>query len=220
MSAVSETIVREFFELHCFLVRQHRKYVAPTRREDEEIDFFVLNPRFRKSDSPLPFILESIDLQGVARAVVGVKGWHTETFSTAVIENSPEIFRFVEPQIFQHAVKTFEGDGPLTKILVVPALPQNASARQQSVDLLRGKGIDGVIPFRTILADLIERTETNRNYQKSDVLQMIRILKNYEFFKEPQMELFKAKRQRKKESPATSESSAVAGNGSTTGPAN
>ena len=197
MSAVSETIVREFFELHCFFVRQHRKYVAPTRREDEEIDFFVLNPRFKKGETALPFVLESTDLQGVARAVVGVKGWHTETFSPAVIANSPEIFRFVEPQIFQQAVKTFEGDGPLTKILVVPALPQNAEARGQSIELLREKGIDAVIPFRTILAGLIERTEANRNYQKSDVLQMIRILKNYDFFKEPQMELFKAKRQRK-----------------------
>ena len=28
MSSVSETIVREYFELHEFLVRQHRKYIA------------------------------------------------------------------------------------------------------------------------------------------------------------------------------------------------
>ena len=32
MSAVSETIVREYFELHEFLVRQHRKYISQTRR--------------------------------------------------------------------------------------------------------------------------------------------------------------------------------------------
>ena len=31
MSAVSETIVREYFELHEFLVRQHRKYIAPNQ---------------------------------------------------------------------------------------------------------------------------------------------------------------------------------------------
>ena len=39
MGAVSETILREFFELHGFFVRQQRKYSAPTRREDEEIDY-------------------------------------------------------------------------------------------------------------------------------------------------------------------------------------
>jgi hypothetical protein len=32
--------------------------------------------------------------------------------------------------------------------------------------------------------------EVNRNYQKSDLLQTIRILKNYDFFREPQLELF------------------------------
>lgn len=56
--------------------------------------------------------------------------------------------------------------------------------------------MDAVIPFRTMLADLVTRTEANRNYQKSDLLQTIRILKNYDFFKEPQMELFKTRRKR------------------------
>ena len=55
-----------------------------------------------------------------------------------------------------------------------------------------------MIPFRTILADLIARTEVNRNYDKSDLLQIIRVLKNYEFFKEPQMELFRTRRRGKR----------------------
>ncbi|HWC61160.1 MAG TPA: hypothetical protein VHC44_15810, partial [Verrucomicrobiae bacterium] len=83
------------------------------------------------------------------------------------------------------------------KILVIPTLPQGEQARAESIALLRSKGIDAVIPFRTVLADLVRKTEVNRNYQKSDLLQMIRILKNYDFFKEPQLELFKAKRKRK-----------------------
>ena len=41
--AVSETIVREYFELHGFFVRQNRKHIAP-KREDDEIDFYVHNP--------------------------------------------------------------------------------------------------------------------------------------------------------------------------------
>ena len=64
MAAVSETIVREYFELHGFFVRQQRKYIAPTRREDEEIDFFVLNPRHVAAGQPLPFVLTSEDLHG------------------------------------------------------------------------------------------------------------------------------------------------------------
>jgi hypothetical protein len=173
MSSVSETIVREYFELHEFLVRQHRKYIAQTRREEDDIDFFVLNPQARPREGELPFVIGSGELPFIARAIVVVKGWHTETFSSARLESTPEIFRFV------------------------PALPQSEAERDKSIALLRSKGVDAVIPFRTMLADLVDRVEANRNYQKSDVLQVIRILKNYDFFKEPQMELFKPRRKRK-----------------------
>ena len=197
MSAVSETIVREYFELHEFLVRQHRKYINQTHREDDDdIDFFVLNPHPQAAASTLPFVLSSPDLGFIERAIVVVKGWHTETFSSSVLTRAPEIFRFVEPRVFQQAVRVFGKDGTPLKILVVPALPQVPEAREESIALLRSKGIDAVIPFRTMLTDLVSETEINRNYQKSDLLQLIRILKNYDFFKEPQLELFRSKRKK------------------------
>ena len=201
MPAVSEIIVREYFEMHEFLVRQHRKYVAPARPEDDDdIDFFVLNPHPRPSAASVPFVLSSADLAGIQSAVVVVKGWHTETFSEARLVKAPEIFRFVEPRVFQQAIRAFGTDGTPLKLLVVPALPQDAQAREQSVAMLRSKGIDAVLPFRTMLADLIRHTEANRNYQKSDLLQIIRIFKNYDFFKEPQLELFKAAKRRARSS--------------------
>lgn len=197
MSAVSETIVREYFELHEFLVRQHRKHIAQTKREEDDIDFFVLNPLATQREGEAPFVLTSEDLKHIQRAIVVVKGWHTETFSSARLESTPEIFRFVGPKVFQQAAKAFgENEAPL-KILVVPALPHEAQEREKSIALLRAKGVDAVLPFRTMLADLVAQTETNRNYQKSDLLQTIRILKNYDFFKEPQMELFKERRRKK-----------------------
>lgn len=198
MSAVSETIVREYFELHGFLVRQHRKYIAQTKREDDDIDFFVLNPLAGKRADAQPFVLASGDLTFIERAIVVVKGWHTETFSSARLTSTPEIFRFVGTKVFQQAAKIFGENGAPLKILVVPALPQSAAARDESIALLRSKGVDAVIPFRTMLADLVEQTESNRNYQKSDLLQVIRILKNYDFFKDPQMELFKTRRKKSK----------------------
>jgi hypothetical protein len=198
MPAVSETIVREYFELHEFLVRQPRKYISQTRREDDDdIDFFVLNPHPQTPAEALPFVLGSPDLAFIERAIVVVKGWHTETFSSAMLTHAPEIFRFVEPRVFQQAARAFGKDGTPLKILVVPALPQAAPARDESIALLRSKGIDAVIPFHTMLATLVSQTEVNRNYQKSDLLQTIRILKNYDFFKEPQLELFKTKPKRK-----------------------
>ena len=133
MSAVSETIVREYFELHGFFVRQQRKYITSSRREDDEIDFFVMNPRHEQRSS-LPVELASADLAGVARAVVVVKGWHTDTFSPGLLANAPEIFRFLERAIFQQAVKAFGENEPVTKILVVPALSPGAEARRQSIE--------------------------------------------------------------------------------------
>ncbi len=173
MSAVSETIVREYFEMHEFLVRQHRKYIVQARGEDDDIDFFVLNPHPQAHESALPFVLASR------------------------LEHSPKIFRFVEPKVFQQAARAFGKDGAPLKILVVPALPQEDQAREQSIALLRSKGVDAVIPFRTMLTDLASETQANRNYQKSDLLQIIRILKNYDLLKDPQMELFKPKRKKK-----------------------
>ncbi len=201
MPAVSETIVREYFELHEFLVRQHRKYVGQTRREDDDdIDFFVLNPHPQAPPASLPFVLGTPDLASIERAIVVVKGWHTETFSSSVLTHAPAIFRFVQPRVFQQAARAFGKEGTPLKILVVPALPQVAATRDESIALLQSKGIDAVIPFRTMLADLVDETEVNRNYQKSDLLQIIRILKNYDFFREPQLELFRTKRKKQAQS--------------------
>ena len=157
----------------------------------------VLNPRAQKREEELPFVLTSADLSSVERAIVAVKGWHTETFSSARITSTPEIFRFVGTKVFQQAARVFGETASTLKILVIPALPQGEQARAASIALLRSKGIDAVIPFHTILADLVSKIEVNRNYQKSDLLQTIRIFKNYDFFKEPQLELFKPKRKRK-----------------------
>src|SRR5271154_2932547 len=198
MAAVSETIVREYFELHGFLTRQERKYEGRGKQEKDGIDFFVWNTRPRGHALPLPFILATEDLAAVTRAIVVVRGWHTESFGPALLENSPEMFRFVEPAVLEQAARSFGTDSAPLKILVVPALAQTAPAREQSIRVLRDKGVDAVIPFRTMLADLIARTEVNRNYDKSDLLQIIRVLKNYELFKDPQMELFRAARRGKR----------------------
>jgi hypothetical protein len=192
---VNETIVREFFELHGFLVRQQRKFVAPNAHDEEEIDFVVLNPHAAPvPDEPLPFVLSSTALARVESAVVAVRGWHSETFSPRRLAHSPELFRFAEEAVFAPAARALGGTRCPLKILVVPALPQAEALRSQSIELLRRHGVDAVIPFPTALADLVAHVETNRNYQKSELLQTLRVLKNYGFLREPQLELFRPRR--------------------------
>jgi hypothetical protein len=197
MAAVSETIVREFFELNGFLIRQSRKYVAPAVREDDDIDFLVLNPNPQVRPTELPFLLDSADLKSIERAVVILKAWHTDVFTPALLSNTPDFFRFLEKKTLGQAAAGLGKGNTVLKILAVPTLPKQADAREQSIAILRQKGLNAAISFPTMLGDLVNRVEPNRNYQKSDVLQLIRLLKNYEFFKEPQLDLFRSRRQRK-----------------------
>ena len=41
-----------------------------------------------------------------------------------------------------------------------------------------------------MLLDILAKVQTNHNYQKSEILQIMRILKNYDLIKEPQLDLF------------------------------
>jgi hypothetical protein len=201
MAGFDEQIVREYFELQGFMVRQWRKYQTPARKKlpEEEIDLLVYNPRKPTDRREPAFMLFSNELRYVRRAVVAVRGWHTtQHFTPRLIESSSELVKFLEQDVLKSAEVLFgptdedeAGDGKLFKILVLPGLPTAEPHKSDSIRLLRAKGVDGVISFRTMLTDLISKVEINRNYTKSDLLQIIRIMKAYDLVKDPQMDLFK-----------------------------
>jgi hypothetical protein len=215
MSAIDEGIVREFFEQNGFFVRQVRKYQVQARRKtgDEEIDLLVHNPAWQKGSRKPDFFLFSTELQFVHQAVVSVKPWHTEVFTPVMLKGSPEIFGFLEQNVLKQAARLFpaEGDGigsDMTKILVLPALPTAEPFRSQSVELLKERGVDGIISFRAMLLDIIEKIEANRNYGKSDTLQVIRVLKNYDLLKDAQLDLLSDRMQSARRARASQSASA------------
>jgi len=198
MSAIDEGIVREYFEQNGFLVRQVRKYQVQARKKtgDEEIDLLVYNPSWQRGERKPDFFLFSNELPLVHRAMIAVKGWHTGVFTPNMLKSSPEIFRFLEDNVMKEATRFFPaaeaaeaGEDQLTKILVLPSLPTQEPFRSQSIAMLKERGVDAIISFRSMLLDLIEKTEINRNYGKSDTLQVIRILKNYDLLKDAQLDL-------------------------------
>ena len=197
MSAIDEGIVREYFEQNGFLVRQARKYQVAARRKlaEEEIDLVVYNPAWARGARKPDFFLFSNELPFVQKAVVAVKGWHTGVFTPQMLKSSPEIFGFLKQSVLREAARFFpaestEGGGEsVTKILVLPSLPTAEPFRSQSVELLKAKGVDAIISFRAMLLDLLDKIETNQNYTKSDTLQVMRILKNYDLLKDTQMDL-------------------------------
>ncbi len=197
MAGLNDAVVRDFFELHGFFVRQPRKFLSPSRGEEEEVDFLVSNPRPQPVPGDWPFELSSEWIPSIAQAVVLVKAWHGDTFTTNLLERVADHFRCLEPAALQPLQRSLAGDAPLTKLLILPGLPQGAEARAQSVEWLRARGIDAVLPFRVLLADLIRSIEAHRSYERSDFLQALRVLKLYGLFREPQLELFKPARRRR-----------------------
>lgn len=197
MSAIDEGIVREYFEENGFFVRQVRKYQVQARRKtsDEEIDLLVVNPTWQRGSRKPDFLLFATELPFIQRAVVAVKPWHTDVFTPGMLKTAPEkIFSFLEENVLRQVTRLFpaevEGAGSdVTKILVLPALPTAEPFRSQSVELLKARGIDAIISFRAMLLDLIDKVEANRSYGKSDTLQVIRLLKNYDLLKDTQLDL-------------------------------
>ncbi len=47
-----------------------------------------------------------------------------------------------------------------------------------------------------MLSEIVRRVDERKSYEKSDLLQIIRLLKSYEFFKDDQLELFKPRGKR------------------------
>jgi len=197
MSAIDEGIVREYFEQNGFLVRQARKYQVSARRKaaEEEIDLIVFNPAWQRGSRKPDFFLFSSELPFVQKAIVAVKGWHTGVFTPNMLRSSPEIFSFLQQNVVREAERFFPPDpeggeaGGLAKILVLPSLPTAEPFRSQSVELLKQHGVDAIISFRAMLIDLLDKIEINQNYSKSDTLQVMRLLKNYDLLKDTQMDL-------------------------------
>lgn len=199
MSSVNEWIVREYLETLGFLVRQPRKYqvVARSKGLHEEVDLLAVNPA-AKAGGPLPQTLlwGGHELAQVAGAVVTVRGWHSEKFTAAMLASSPEVYRFAEPESMRAATAELGQENP-AKILCMADLPSDPDPRAEALDFLKSRGIDGVILFRPMLLELVERIDVKKTYEKSDLLQILRILKNYGLLKSGQMDLFAQTRRRR-----------------------
>lgn len=175
-SSVNRELTRIYFELHGFLTQLNEH-------------FFVFRLKPTKTDSQLGFILYPADIPAIQAATINVKGWHTDKFFPSRLSRSPEIFDFVQPEALAVAGEFF-GGGDFKKILVLSSLPAPGEMREKSIELLESKGIDHIIEFATMLNYIIGKVKPNQNYTNSDLLQLLRLLKHYQFIKDSQLDLF------------------------------
>ncbi len=199
MSSVNEWVVREYLEALGFLVRQPRKYqvVARSKGLHEEVDLLAVNPGAKGAAGfPEAMLWGARELAQVPGAVVAVRGWHSERFTAAMLASSPEVYRFAELDSVRAATVELGLENP-AKILCMADLPADPDQRAEALDFLKSRGIDGVILFRPMLLELAERVDVKKTYEKSDLLQILRILKNYGLLRSGQMDLFAPSRRRK-----------------------
>jgi len=197
MSDISLQLVKEYFEMCGFYVYtncKHQLQKADASGRDY-IDLFVINPEPKGRPTSKRLSLTADDLRAIPRAVVDVKGWHTERFSPSLL-GKQGVLSFVSPASLRFARKVF-GDGAFYKILVISKLPASAELCRVLAAKLREGGVDYVLEFPRILTELTAYVKVNYNYTRSDVLQLLRLLRQYDLIKEPQMEIpFKGKKGR------------------------
>ena len=199
MAIFDENIVREYFELNGFFARQLRKHSVHSRRKatEESVDLLVYNPS-APPDAPEPnFQLFSSDMVAIRQAIVVVHSWQQPRVTPAILKSPSRLLEFLKKGVLSQTDVLFQvEDGVLEnvaayrKVLVLPGLPTAEPQRSECIELFKAAGVDGVIAFSTILEDLLRHVEVNHSYQKSELLQLVRVLKIYDMVQAPQMRLF------------------------------
>jgi len=204
MVSVNEQLVQCYLESLGFLVRQPRKYqvIARGKAPFEEADWLGVNPAMPEWPAvpgrrPKPGLWGAAELARVPGVSAAVRGWHTDRFTAAMLENSPEIWRFAAPEAMAAASAALRIEAP-APVLFLADLPSSPDERAAALEVLERHGVEGVVPFRTMLLDLLDRVDVKRNYEKSDVLQTLRILKVHRMTRTRQMVLDDVARPRRR----------------------
>ena len=194
---MDESIAREYFELNGFVTVHLRKGRAQSKRSmsEEGLDLYIRNTRIAETDRPPSFLLFSSELRRLESAVVCVRGWHSEKASLAAMKSGADMLRYVESNVLKKVDKWFEFEswrelGEMSfpkRVLVAPAFPTQEAYRASIESALRERGVDGILSFKSMLLDIIDRVDTRHVYPRSDLLQLVRTLKTFDLIKDSQM---------------------------------
>ncbi|MCM8767708.1 MAG: hypothetical protein NC816_02015 [Candidatus Omnitrophica bacterium] len=176
MSISALEIVKEFLTLSNFYVILKNGFliVKNSERVNREINDFVI---------------EKEKIVFIDKGIIKVISWHTLKFTPSVIKKfSSEIFEIVEESVYKELETFFEKE-KYKKILVIPGLPATTSLKNESIKIMKEKGIDHIILFSTIISGLINKIDERKLYQ-SHTLETIRILKFYKFLSDKSFNTF------------------------------
>ncbi len=201
MSVVDETIIRLFFEQHGFFVRKLAPPAATQTKRGEApgVSLHVRNSAAEPVAGKPGFLVFASELRYLPEAEITVKPWPETRFTPDILRSSARLFRFLEKTVLPRARKKRPAvpNTPVQKagqsppqILVVPALPTAEPYRGKSETLFREQGVDGLISFRSMLLEVIERLDAKNAAGGSETLETLHLLKKYDLTGSAQLELF------------------------------
>jgi hypothetical protein len=166
MADANEEIVRQYLEQKGFFVRAN----VPYKRSKEDtgkhssgygdIDLLAWHPNGTR------YLLE-------------VKGWHTEDITPSYfVQGDP----YIDTLMRRAATDVFRSSAFKT-VLVIPSIGSRSKRVVQ--EKARNEGIDELWEFGDILRWLLKNTGVQQN-QRSEVLQMLRLVNAYGLSAEPQ----------------------------------
>ncbi|MEM9157435.1 MAG: hypothetical protein AAGB46_00190 [Verrucomicrobiota bacterium] len=193
---LDEIIVSEFLEANGFFVRSMRRTRSQSKRttKEEGVELYAKNMYFKPGGREASFLLFPSELRYVESMIVCIRGWYGDKAALASMTGSADMQKYVESNILKNVDKWFEveetdwvdGEDP-KRVLVAPVIPTQDPHRRQIAALLREKGVYGILSYKTMLLDIIDRVDTRKVYPKSELLQLIRVLKTFDLVKDSQM---------------------------------
>lgn len=187
MSEINVQLVREFFELHQFHVLTHWPHEADTARSSDAGSLIFIEHTSPETRDAPEFLLRIEEVPLLHRAVVEVRAWHGDRFYPSVVENNA-VLAHVAGREVQALARGVFGNPEFATILVISELPQSHAPRQRALQLLQGLGIDHILEFPTLLQGILQRISPHAGYAPSQTLQMLRLLKRYNFIRRQQLE--------------------------------
>ncbi|MCM8776895.1 MAG: hypothetical protein NC905_01330 [Candidatus Omnitrophica bacterium] len=176
MSQASIEIIKEFFIIYNFFVLQ----------KDDIL--FVQNAEVNEPEDMDKFILSGSEVSKVLKnGVIKPVCWHTMKFTPVVLSRFPEIFEFSKGRYNSESKKFFQGEN-FKKVLVIPSLPVSDKLQKESIKIMKEEGVDYLITFPSVIANLIEKIDA-RNVYLSSVNEILRVLKFYKFFTDKEQKL-------------------------------
>ncbi len=194
-----ESIAVDYFETNGFLVRKSSSLLG--RRADGFFPSLVVrNLKEEELQELMMFNFQwfSSDILKTKRAVVSIVGESLfETGSRALrqdkrlIQNMKKLLTSRQSLQFPWQDPSLEEDfRGHHRLVILPLFPAVEPYYTQLCDILASKGVAGVITFRTLLDNLVQQLDVLEEEKLTPRLKMLRILKQMELLKIPQLDLF------------------------------